>query len=91
VQRVWVDFQNMGYEGVRLICAGTLKDIDEKAIKLYDGLQLIVWQEDEDDNGNPDDLIVEATVKYSEIDNCWVAQFDEDSLVNESQNNKFEE
>ena len=78
----------MGKDGVRLICSGTLKELNEKSIRLHDGLKLIVWMDDEDDKGKADNLVVEAVVKYSLIDNCWVAQFDDDKLIHESQLSK---
>ena len=81
---LWVDFQNSGHDGVRLICNGTLADLKEKGIELRDGLQLLIWSEDYDDNGNPDNLSVEAVVRYSNSDNCWVAQYDSKKLMNES-------
>jgi len=79
-----VDIQNTGYEGVRLICAGTLKEITGKGIKLKDGLHLLIWSEDQDDDGKADNLIVEAVVKFSDVDKCWVAQFDYAQLKHES-------
>jgi hypothetical protein len=81
---LWVDFQNAGHDGVRLICNGTLADLKEKGIELRDGLQLLIWSEDYDDNGNPDNLSVEAVVRYSNSDKCWVAQYDNKKLMNES-------
>jgi hypothetical protein len=84
MEALWVDFQNMGIDGVRLICNGTLKEISEKNIQLKDGLELLIWNNDEDGEGNPDNLLVEAVVKYSKIDNCWVAQFAPDNFRNES-------
>jgi hypothetical protein len=82
-ETLWVDFQNMGNEGVRLIGKGTLDELDNKKIKLYGGLQLIIWQED--NNKKVDNLAVEAAIKYSDIDKCWVAEFDKDELKHESE------
>ena len=84
IETLWVDFQNAGY-GVRLICSGTLKELQEKKIELKDGLQLLIWSDDEDDNGGKDNLLVEAVVKFSDVDHCWVAQFDKNNLKHESQ------
>jgi len=88
METLWVDFQNEGKEGVRLICTGTLKELKEKSIELIDGLELLIWSDDKDDCGKIDNLIVEATVKYSNIDQCWVAQFDNEKLRNQSEINK---
>jgi len=59
MEKLWVDFQNAGIEGVRLICEGTLKEMRQKKITLKDGLTLLIWSEDQDDNGKPDNLMVE--------------------------------
>ena len=83
-----VDFNSMGVEGVRLSCNGTLKEIEKKAIVLYDGLKLLVWERDEYDDGSIDKLSVEAIVKYSKIDKCWVGQFDTNDIKLESKNKK---
>ena len=84
MKKLWVDFQNAGHDGVRLICNGTISELKEKGIELKGGLQLLIWSEDYDDNDNPDNLSVEAIVKYSHSDRCWVAQFDYEKLKNES-------
>ena len=85
METLWVDFQNAGYDGVRLICSGTLKELKEKNIELKGGLQLLIWSNDEDENGRKDNLLVEAVVKFSDFDNCWIAEFDEKNLKYESQ------
>jgi hypothetical protein len=70
---------------VRLICNGTLKEIKEKDIQLRDQLKLLIWSDDQDENGKRDNLIVEATVKYSDADNGWVAQYNERDLKHKSE------
>jgi hypothetical protein len=85
METLWVDFQNAGFEGVRLICKGTLDELRQKNLTLHDGLKLLIWTEDQDDDGKEDNLLVEAVVKYSDVDRCWVASFDADKLMNESQ------
>jgi hypothetical protein len=85
METLWVDFQNSSTEGVRLICNGTLADIKKKGIKLYSGRKLLIWTEDYDDDGNQDNLSVEATVGYSDLEKCWFAHFDYDQLVHESE------
>jgi len=85
METLWVDFNAMGKEGVVLICKGTIDELNAKSIVLYDGLELLVWTEDQDDSGNSDNLTVNAVVKYSNIDKCWVAQFDNEDLMHESE------
>jgi len=74
----------MGKEGLRLSCKGTIEDLNAKKIILHDGLKLTVWTNDKDEQGNIDNLTVSATIKYSYIDKCWVAQFQNDDLKHES-------
>ena len=85
METLWVDFNNMGKEGVRLSCNGTVAELNSKSIVLYDGLQLLIWDNDEDDFGNSDNLIVDAVVKYSNVDKCWVAQFENANIMHESE------
>jgi len=85
METLWVDFNNMGKEGVRLICKGTIDEINAKSIVLHEGLQLLVWDYDQDEFGKPDNLTVSAVVKYSGIDKCWVAQFNNEDLIHESE------
>jgi len=85
METLWVDFNNMGKEGVRLICKGTIDELNAKSIRLRDGLELLIWDNDQDDFGNTDNLIVNAIVKYSETDKCWVAQFNDADLIHESE------
>jgi len=85
METLWVDFNNMGKEGIRLICKGTIDELNEKSIVLYDGLQLRIWDSDQNDLGEPDNLSVNAEVKYSDVDKCWVAQFESDNLIHESE------
>ena len=67
MDKIWVDFNNIGVDGVRLICQGTLDDIKKNGIILKEGLRLIIWDEE---------LLAESIVKFSSNDNCWVAKID---------------
>lgn len=85
METLWVDFQNSSVEGVRLICNGTLAEIQKKNIKLFPGLKLVILTEDYDDDGNQDNLLVEATVGYSDSEKCWFAHFDGAQLLHGSE------
>lgn len=85
MERLWVDFNNMSEEGVRLNCKGTLDEIERKLIKLVNGLEIIVWDDDINDAGIVDNLSVKAIVKYSEIEKIWVAAFDSKDLMHDSE------
>jgi hypothetical protein len=75
--RVFVDFQNATPDGfVRLTCRGTLKDLGHQGIRLVEGLQLLLYSDDLDEQGRDDELRVEGKVGFSEKDHCWVAAID---------------
>jgi hypothetical protein len=84
METLWVDFQNAEFDRVPY-CNGTLAELKDKRIELREGLNRLIWSEYENEIGNPDNLIVEATVRYSLRDKCWVAQFNERDLKNQSQ------
>jgi hypothetical protein len=81
---LWVDFNSMGIEGVRLSCNGTQKEIKDKGLVLFDGLKLLVWYVDEYEDGSTDKLSAEVIVKYSDIDKCWVGQINSNGIQLES-------
>jgi hypothetical protein len=85
METLWVDLNNIGKEGVRLICKGTIDELNEKSIILHDGLELLIWDYDQDNSGNSDNLTVNAIIKYSDIDKCWIAQFENKDLMHESE------
>ncbi len=84
METLWVDFQNSGKEGVRLICNGTIEELKNKNIILKEGLEFFIWDDDEDVYGNPGILIVKSTIKYSTIEQCWVAQYNSAELKHKS-------
>lgn len=75
--RIYVDFLNADDEGrLILTCAGTIRDLDFHNIQLEEGLNLTFYSDDGDDDGNPDDLIVEGTVHYDKSFDRWTAIID---------------
>jgi hypothetical protein len=60
--------------------AGTHKDLESAGIQLREGLELLFYSEDADDQGRPDDLLVEGVVHYDEAARCWVAAVDWNAL-----------
>jgi hypothetical protein len=63
--RVFADFHNADAEGrLRLNCIGTIEDLARHHIELRDGQLLTLYSED---------LEVDGTVQYSEIEKLWVA------------------
>ena len=84
MEKLWVDFNSMGKEGVRLTCVGTQRQIAEKNIALSNGLKLIVYMEDKDENDDDMYIYAEATVKLSKTDQCWVGQINDSDYRYES-------
>jgi hypothetical protein len=63
--RVFADFHNADAEGcLRLNCIGTIEDLAHHHIELKDGQLLTLYSED---------VEVDGTVQYSEIEKMWVA------------------
>ena len=75
--KVYADFQKVDDEGrLILTCAGTARDLARHRIELREGLVLTFYSDDADDDGNPDDLLVEGTVRYDAAAGHWVALID---------------
>jgi hypothetical protein len=83
MKSIYADFMKMDYEGrLVLTCLGTHKDLEKHNISLKDGLKLVFYNDDEDDNGNPDNLVVEGIVQYDENNERWVANINWDGIKN---------
>jgi hypothetical protein len=75
--RIYADFNNLDdFNRLRLNCAGTVDDLNRLGIVLQEGLTLTFSMDDADDRGQPDDLLVEGVVHYSEEAQSWVAVVD---------------
>ncbi|MGF7078234.1 hypothetical protein [Mucilaginibacter sp. UYCu711] len=80
-----VDFNNRCATGVKLITGeDNIFRKGKKKIKLYDGMQAILWDHDYNDK-KVDNLAVIAVINYSFKENCWVAGFNFDDLKHESE------
>jgi hypothetical protein len=79
--KVYADFQNLDdAHRLRLTCAGTFSDLERQGVRLRDGLVLVLYTDDADDHGRPDELRVEGVVSYDDEQRCWVAAIDWDDL-----------
>jgi hypothetical protein len=77
--RVYADFQNLDEENrVRLICAGTLRDLGGRTLTQGDSIAL--YTDDADDAGNPDPLLADGLVEFNDVERCWVARIDWSAL-----------
>jgi hypothetical protein len=66
--RVFADFHNADAAGrLRLNCAGTMEDLARQGIWLEEGLQIIVYSEE---------LEAEGEVHFSNDESVWVASID---------------
>jgi hypothetical protein len=77
LSRIYADFQNLDDDNrLRLTCVGTLEDLQRQGVELTEGLRLTFRTDDADDEGRPDDLLVDGIVHYHEEQRCWVAEVD---------------
>lgn len=75
--KVYVDFHNADSQGrVRLNCIGTMEDLARQQVELRNGLVLTLYSDDLDAKGEPDELLVEGIVSFSQEEHCWVAAID---------------
>jgi len=69
--RFYVDFQNLDDENrLRLTCAGTRRDLEQQGIELRQGMKLLLYTDDANDDGQPDELLVDGVVQYNDTENC---------------------
>lgn len=81
IPKVYADFHDLDDSNrLRLVCAGTLRDLEREGIQLREGLVLTLYTDDADDQGQPDELCVEGVVHYDEDAKCWVAAVDWSAL-----------
>jgi hypothetical protein len=70
--RVFADFHNADAEGrLRLNCIGTIADLARHCVELQDGQLLTLYSED---------LEVDGTVQYSELEKMWFAAIDGEQI-----------
>ena len=75
--KVYADFHNADANGrLRLNCVGTIEDLARQGITLRDGMPLTFYSDDLDARGQPDELLVDGVVSFSEEEHCWVAAID---------------
>ena len=74
METIYGDFNNIDvHYRVRLDTFKTIADIEEKAIKLVPGMEIII-----DDN---DSLRVKGIVQYSQEENVWVVEFKYEDVI----------
>jgi hypothetical protein len=73
--KVYADFNNADTLGrIRLNNIGTTQDLEREQIRLSDGLMLLLYCDDANDDGQSVELQADGTVEFSTQENCWVAR-----------------
>ena len=79
--RVYADFQKLDDDNrLILTCRGTLQDLQRLGIQLSEGIRLVFYTDDSDDEGRTDELRAEGVVQYDHSARRWVAAIDWDRL-----------
>jgi hypothetical protein len=77
IPQIYADFQNADAQGrLRLICTGSLNDLAHQQVQLREGMDLLLYCDDADDQGREARLVVEGSATYSQDEQCWVAVID---------------
>lgn len=88
--KIYADFHNADPQGrLRLNCVGTTEDLARQHVQLREGMLLTLYSDDLDDQGQPDELLVEGTVSFSEDEHCWVAAIDWSAIRHASEGEVF--
>ncbi len=75
--KIYADFHNADSQGrLRLNCIGTSEDLARQGVELRDGLVLKLYSDDLNERGEPDELLVDGVVSFSDQEHCWVAAID---------------
>jgi hypothetical protein len=84
--RIYIDFNREDEKGTYLLdTAGTRADLEKQHITLSEGLRLVFWSDDADEQGHPDPLVVEGVVEFSPRLKKWVARIDKEAIKHESE------
>lgn len=83
--RIFADFNNADPQGrVRLNCVGTVQDLSRQQVQLQEGIELLLYCDDGNENGQEVQLIADGTVAYSQAEQGWVAVIDWQKIRHES-------
>jgi hypothetical protein len=75
--QIYTDFHNADAQGrLRLTCIGSVNDLARQQVQLHEGIDLLLYCDDVDDEGREARLLVEGTATYSQDEQCWVAVID---------------
>ncbi len=82
--RIRVDFARTAGAGLSLDGADTRADLAIHAIQLREGMVLRVHEPDEDEAGEPDDLVAEGVVHFDAAHGGWVLALEPGAVRRES-------
>jgi len=83
--RIYADFNKLdGPNRLILTCLGTHADLARYGLQLREGMPLTFYMDDADDQGRPDEIVVEGVVHYNAEEKYWVAEVNWDTLHNAS-------
>lgn len=84
--RLFADFNDLLELGnrVRLDTVGAREDLTKQALTLEEGMALVVYDHDLNDEGERDDLVADAVAHWDSGLNAWVAIIDRSTVRNES-------
>lgn len=86
VPEIYGDFHKLDDESrIMLTTLGTSRDLAKLGIQLKDGMSVVIYMDDADDAGHPDDLMADAIIRYNKQEKCWVAEVDWDKVCNRSE------
>ena len=68
----------------RYFTLGTLQDLEQEQICPAEGMTLLFYNDDADENGNEDNLIFEGVIYFDKNAARWSAVIDEKSYRHES-------
>jgi len=83
--RIQVDLMKTDeHRRVVLSTIGTRRDLERYGIVLEEGLLLHLYTDDADEEGKPDNILVDGIAHYDQDRERWVATIDWDAIGHES-------
>jgi hypothetical protein len=79
--RLYHDFNKLfpgkeeGMAAAPLVCVGTKEDLKKLSLTLEDGMDVLLYMDDEDTDGKAGALAVKAKVRYDPKEKCFMADF----------------
>src|ERR1700722_13021479 len=82
--RIYADFNKWDADKTShfliLTCRGTFDDLAKKQLELREGLALLFYMDDADDNGNYDELEADGTCHFDPVGQRWIGRINEKAI-----------